>query len=171
MGVQLSDKLATINPAYTNKVDSAHLYNPKFHLHALDFRLRRLTYTSAMRIRSYIKKGMPSYQAFLKTQTHLLEVGKAYSEALAVKWYYERLESVTHKDYQTLLYKIGALHSLKTIRNDAEWFLEEGYLGSTKSKAIRQRIERLSSELRPHIGTLVDGFGIPENLITAPIAT
>ncbi len=170
LGVQLSDKLATINPAYVNKVDSEHLYSPKFHLHALDFRLRRLTYTAAMRIRNYIKKGMPSYQAFLKTQTHLLEVGKAYSEALAVKWYYEKLASIPNGEYQVLLYKLGALHSLKIIRGDAEWFLEQGYMGSTKSKAIRQRVERLSSELRPHIGSLVDGFGIPNHLMTAPIA-
>ena len=170
LGTQISDKLATINPLYANKVDHEHLYNYKFHLHALDFRLRRLTYSAAMRIRDYIKKGMPSYQAFLKTQTHLLEVGKAYSEVLAVKWFYDRVNALPENEYQSLLLQLGALHSLKIIRKDAEWFLEQGYLGSPKSKAIRQRIERLSSELRPHINALVDGLGIPEKLMTAPIA-
>lgn len=167
---QLSDKLATINPVYANKVDREHLYNYKFHLHALDFRLRRLTYTAAMRIRNYIKKGVPSYQAFLKTQTHLLEVGKAYSEVLAVKWYYEKVHSLTDGDHKSLFYQLGALHSLSIIRKDASWFLEQGYLGSSKSKAIRQRIERLSSELRPHVNVLVNGFGIPDHLLNAPIA-
>ncbi|NKI30635.1 acyl-CoA dehydrogenase [Croceivirga thetidis] len=170
LGNQLNDKLTTINPLYVNKVDSEHLYNHKFHLHALDFRLRRLTYTAAMRIRNYIKKGMPSYQAFLKTQTHLLEVGKAYSEVLAIKWYYEKTRSITDDKYRDLFFQIGSLHSLNIIRKDAEWYLEQGYLGSAKSKAIRQRIERLSSELRPHIGSLIDGFGIPEHLLTAPIS-
>lgn len=170
LGKQLSDKIATINPAYANKVDSDHLYNPKFHLHALDFRLRRLTYTAAMRIRSYIKKGVPSYQAFLKTQTHIIAVGKAYSNVLAVKWYYEKVDSLPDSVHKTLLYRLGALHSLHVIRDDAEWFLEQGYLGSSKSKAIRQRVERLSSEMRPYINSLVDGFGIPNALITAPIA-
>lgn len=172
IGNQLSDKLTTINPLYSNKVDSGHLYNPKFHLHALDYRLRRLTYTAAMRIRSYIKKGMPSYQAFLKTQTHLLEVGKAYSEVLAIKWFYDTINDWPNADekYQSLFYKLGALHSLVAIRNNAEWYLEQGYLSATKSKAIRQRIERLSSELRPHILDLVNGFGIPANLLTATIA-
>ena len=167
---RFSDKLATINPAYSNKTDKAHLYNPKFHLHALDYRLRRLTDTAAMRIRSYIKKGVPSYQAFLKVQTHLLEVGKAYSEVLAVKWYYEFAATITDKKYSDLLYKIGALHGLTMIRKDATWFLEQGYLSSSKSKAIRQRVERLSTELRPHANSLVEGFGIPEDLLTAPIA-
>ena len=36
-----------------------------------------------MRIRGSVKKGMPSYQAFLKVQTHLLALGKAYSVELA----------------------------------------------------------------------------------------
>lgn len=167
---RFSDKLATINPAYSNKVDKAHLYNPKFHLHALDYRLRRLTDTAAMRIRGYIKKGVPSYQAFLKVQTHLLEVGKAYSEVLAMKWYYEFAAKVPKGKYSDLIYQLGALHGLTIIRKDATWYLEQGYLSSTKSKAIRQRVERLSTELRPHANSLVEGFGIPEQLLTAPIA-
>lgn len=171
LGSQLSDKLTTINPVYANKVDHEHLYNYKFHLHALDFRLRRLTYSAAMRIRNYIKKGIPSYQAFLKTQTHLLEVGKAYSEVLAIKWYYDQIHSLPKDEYQSLLLQLGSLHALSMIRKDASWYLEQGYLGSSKSKAIRQRVERLSSELRPHVHSLVDGFGIPQNLLTAPIAS
>ncbi len=170
LGTQLSDRFTTINPAYVNKVDSAHLYNPKFHLHALDFRLRRLTYSAALRIKNYIKKGIPSYQAFLKTQTHILELGKAYSDVLAVKWYYEKLEHLPEDSYRSLLYQLGALHSLAMIRANATWFLEQGYLGGTKSKAIRQRVERLSTELRPHVNALVDGFGIPEQQLAAPIA-
>ncbi|MGP1991171.1 acyl-CoA dehydrogenase [Zobellia laminariae] len=43
-------------------------------------------------------------------------------------------------------------------------------MGGTKSKAIRQRVERLCTELRPHIEVLVDGFGIPEHCMSAPIA-
>ncbi|UWX55493.1 hypothetical protein NYZ99_02940 [Maribacter litopenaei] len=65
---------------------------------------------------------------------------------------------------------MGTLYALYEIRKDASWYLEQGYIGSTKSKAIRQRVERLCTELRPHINVLVDGFGIPEHLVTAPIA-
>lgn len=167
---QLSDKLTAINPLYSNKVDAEHLYNPKFHKHAFNYRTRRLTYTLAMRIRSYIKKGVPSYQAFLKVQTHLLALGKAYSTELAYSIFSEFCAAVQDEDYRELLEKVGTLHALQQIHLDARWYLEQGYLGSTKSKAIRQRVERLSTELRPHIEVLVDGFGIPEHCLTAPIA-
>ncbi len=167
---QLSDKLATINPIYSNKVDSEHLYKPKFHKHAFDYRTRRLTYTLAMRIRSYIKKGMPSYQAFMKVQTHLVALGKAYAAELAYQTYCDFADGMPEGKNKELFKKLGALHALHEIRRDAEWYLEQGYIGSTKSKAIRQRVERLCTELRPHIGVLVDGFGIPEHCMSAPIA-
>lgn len=168
--IQINDKLTTIDPRYSNKVDAEHLYNPKFHKHAFDYRTRRLTYTLAMRSRDYIKQGMPSYQAFLKVQTHLLALGKAYSIELAYNTFADFTEQLTENKNKGLFEKLGTLYALHEIRKDAEWYLEQGYFGGTKSKAIRQRVERLCTELRPHIGVLVDGFGIPEHLMTAPIA-
>ncbi len=166
----LTDKLTAINPLYSNKVDTDHLYNPKFHLHAFDYRTRRLTYTIAMRIRDYVKKGVPSYHAFLKVQTHLIALGKAYSCELAYDTYVRFTSTISDKKNRMLFQKLGVLYALHEIRSDASWYLEQGYIGSAKSKAIRQRIERLCTELRPHMSSLVDGFGIPEHLITAPIA-
>jgi len=170
LSTQLSDKLTTINPLYANKVDADHLYNPKFHKHAFSYRTRRLTYSLAMRIREYIKKGVPSYHAFLKVQTHLLALGKAYSCELAFDTFISFTEKLKDKKHQELFEKISALYALHEIRSDAAWYLEQGYIASSKSKAIRQRVERLCTELRPHIEVLVDGFGIPDHLITAPIA-
>tara|TARA_R110002051_G_scaffold159536_2_gene230939 strand:+ start:62794 stop:65028 length:2235 start_codon:yes stop_codon:yes gene_type:complete len=170
LSTQLSDKLTTINPIYANKVDADHLYNPKFHKHAFSYRTRRLTYSLAMRIREYIKKGVPSYHAFLKVQTHLLALGKAYSCELAFDTFISFTEKMKDKKHQELFEKISALYALHEIRSDAAWYLEQGYIASSKSKAMRQRVERLCTELRPHIEVLVDGFGIPEHLITAPIA-
>jgi acyl-CoA oxidase len=167
---QLSDKISTINPLYSNKVDKAHLYNPKFHKHAFDYRTRRLTYTLASRIRGYIKKGMPSYQAFLKVQTHLIALGKAYAAELAYNAYADFVDEMPEGINKDLFTKLGTLQALHEIRSDAEWFLEQGYFSGTKSKAIRQRVERLCTELRPHIGVLVDGWGIPKECLSAPIA-
>ena len=170
VSTQLSDKLTTINPLYANKVDKEHLYNLKFHKHALDYRTRRLTYTLAMRIRAYIKKGMPSYQAFMKVQTHLIALGKACAAELAYKTYSNFVDRMPEGKNKALFQKLGTLHALHVIRKDSQWYLEQGYISGTKSKAIRQRVERLCTELRPHIGVLVAGFGIPEHCMSAPIA-
>jgi len=171
LGMQISDKLTTTNPVYSNKVDKDHLYDMKFHKHAFNYRTRRLTYTLAMRIRDFIKKGIPSYQAFLKVQTHVLALGKAYSCELAYNTYCDFVEEIKDEKNKSLFTKLGTLYALHEMRKDAEWFLEQGYIGGTKSKAIRQRVERLCTELRPHIGVLVDGFGIPNHCLSAPIAS
>lgn len=171
IGGQIKDKLASINPVYVNKVDKDHLYDPKFHQHAFDYRTRKLTYSVAMRIKDYIKNGVPTYQAFLKVQTHLLALGKAYSCELAYRTFVAHTETIKDIKYKKLFTQLGTLFALHEIRQDAHWYLEQGYIGSTKSKAIRQRVERLSTEFRPHIEVLVDGFGIPDHCLTAPIAS
>ena len=171
VGSRLTDTLSTINPLYTNNVDKEHLYSEKFHKHAFDYRTRRLTYTIAMRIRGYIKKGVPSYQAFLKVQTHLLALGKAYSVELAYDTFTNFVATIEDEKYRALFQKLGTLYALNEIRNDASWYLEQGYISGTKSKALRQRVERISTELRPHINTLIDGYGIPTHCMNAPIAT
>ncbi|WP_298484324.1 acyl-CoA dehydrogenase [uncultured Maribacter sp.] len=167
---QINDSVTTANPIYTNKVDKDHLYDPEFHKNALNYRTRRLTYSIAKRIQGYIKKGIPSYQAFLKVQTHLISLGKAYSIAIAYESYYNSITEIKNEKYAYLFKKLGVLYALHEIRIDASWYLEQGYIGATKSKAIRQRVERLSTELRPHINALIDGFGIPEYCLTAPIS-
>lgn len=171
LGSRLGDTLSTFNPVYTNNVDKAHLYSTKFHKDAFDYRTRRLTYTIAMRIRDYVKKGMPSYQAFLKVQTHLLALGKAYSIELAYNTFVDFTSTVEDEKNRMLFEKLGTLYALHELRQDASWFLEQGYISGAKSKAIRNRVERLSTELRPHIGVLIDGFGIPDHCMNAPIAT
>ncbi len=170
LGARIEDKLSTINPVYTNNVDKDHLYSVKFHKHAFDYRTRRLTYSIAMRIRDYVKKGIPSYQAFLKVQTHLLTLGKAYSVELAYTTFVDFTDTIKDKKNRLLFQKLGVLYALHELRKDASWYLEQGYISGTKSKALRQRVERLSTELRPHIEVLIDGFGIPEHCMEAPIA-
>jgi len=171
LGTQIGRRWAAVNPLYTNKVDKDHLFSPKFHSHALKYRTQRLTYTLAMRLRDYTRKGMSSYQAFLKVQSHLLILAKAYSAELAYGYYLEFTEGIREEKYRQLFHKLGTLYALHELRTDAGWYLEQGYLGSAKSKAIRNRVERLCTELRPHIAALVDGYGIPESCLQVPSNT
>lgn len=169
LGTQLSDRLTTFNPIFTNKTDKDHLYDSEFHVNALEYKRRRLTFSVASRIQNYTKKGIPSYQAFLKVQTHLVELGKAYSEELSYKAFLDFTKTIQSNDLKFLFDKLGTLFALSEIHDNAAWYLEQGYISGTKSKAIRNRVERLCSELRPHVNTLVDGFGIPNSCITTPI--
>ena len=52
---------------------------------------------------------------------------------------------------------------------DRAWFLESDYLETGKSKAVRREVIELSAELAPHAVTLVQGFGIPDPTVRAPL--
>ncbi|RNL93356.1 acyl-CoA oxidase [Sinomicrobium pectinilyticum] len=170
VGTQLSDRLATFNPLFTNNTDKEHLFNPDFHLEAFHYRVRRLTFTAASRIRRYVKKGIPPQQVSLNIQTHLIALGKAYGVMLSYEIFADFVKQIADEKMQFIFRKLGTLYALHHIRENAAWYLEHGYISGNKSKAIRQRVERLCTELRPHVVSLVDGFGIPEHCMTAPIS-
>src|SRR5690606_36653310 len=115
---QLSDRLTTFNPIFTNKTEKDHLYDSDLHLNALEYRRRRLTFSVASRIQKYTKKGIPSYQAFLKVQTHLVELGKAYSEELSYKAFIEFTKTIQSNELKFLFDKLGTLFALREIHDN-----------------------------------------------------
>jgi acyl-CoA oxidase len=58
---------------------------------------------------------------------------------------------------------------MATIEADRGWFQEHGRISSTRAKAVTRAVNRLCAELRGHAGALVDGFGIPDEVLGAPI--
>lgn len=70
-----------------------------------------------------------------------------------------------------MLDRLCALYALSTIERDRGWFLEHGRISAPRSKAIPRAVNRLCGEVRPDAALLVEAFGIPENLIAAPIAS
>jgi len=48
--------------------------------------------------------------------------------------------------------------------------MEHGRLTPARSKAVISTVNDLCVELRPHAETLVHGFGIPDEVLAAPIA-
>ncbi|TRZ45794.1 acyl-CoA dehydrogenase [Robertkochia solimangrovi] len=169
IGTSLSDKMATYNPLFINNTDKSHLYDTEFHLEALVYRRRRLTFSAASRIRKYLKRGLPAQQAFLNVQTHFITLGQAYADELAYEAFLLFTKSIDDSDYKELFEKIGTLSALNTLHEHADWYLEHGYFSSGKSKAIKRRRERLCSELRPYVNSLAEGFGIPEGLLAAQV--
>ncbi|UOB18990.1 acyl-CoA dehydrogenase family protein [Abyssalbus ytuae] len=169
ISTQVTDTLITFNPLFTNKYDKEHLFDHNFHQEAFQYHTRRLTFSAAMRLRGFIKKGLPPSHSFLKVQTHLVALGKAYATQLSYELFNKHIQNIPDENLKSLFSKTGTLYALNSLYDNAAWYLEHGYISANKSKAIRQRIERLCTELRPHVNVLIDGFGIPEQCLTSPI--
>ncbi len=158
------------NPYVVRQTDREHLESRNFYVSAFHFRTRRLVSTLGQRLRAYIKSGMSSYQAGLLCQTHMIEAAEAYVEQLIVDESLKRVDGLAAGPTADLLEGTILLYAMHTIESHRGWYMESDYISGQKSKAIRKLVDTLCAELRPEVGVLVDGFGIPDGLLGAPIA-
>ena len=61
------------------------------------------------------------------------------------------------------------LYTLADLESDRAFFMEHGRLAGPRCKALTREVNRLCNEARLGAGALVDAFGIPDEVIGAPI--
>ena len=144
--------------------------DPEFHLSAFRYRERDILTSAAKRLQKYLDAGMNSFDAFNQCQYHMLNVGKAYTERFVLEQFVLQVERTEDPDLQRVLKKLCALYALSQIEKNKGWYLEQGYLEGTKTKAIRKQVNQLCWELRQEAVPLVDAFQIPDACLAAPIA-
>ncbi|RIJ77349.1 acyl-CoA oxidase [Nakamurella silvestris] len=132
-------------------------------------RADRLLHTLAARIQAASKEGVSPGEIADRTQNHLLRAARAHVERVVLETFVATINGVTDPAVKSLLVQVCDLHALSEIERDASWFLENGRMSGAQSKAVRDSVDQLCAELRPHAGLLVDAFGIPQEWITAPI--
>ncbi len=169
LGSKIGNVIAEYNPYFTHNTGIEHLMSAEFHAEALKYREKKILISLSERMKDYLKKRFGPYDAFLKCQTHMITLAKAYIERLTYremikKW--ELLEDSAEKD---MLQKITTFYALNCIYEDKGWFLETDYMDGTKTKAIRRILNKLIQELRPEVDALVDAFGISNETLNAAI--
>ncbi|MGB3547873.1 MAG: acyl-CoA dehydrogenase [Saprospiraceae bacterium] len=170
LGRRISTVVMEQNPVAVRQTDRAHLTHPDFYQTAFHFRSRRLTASLAQRLRAYIKDGLSAYEAGLRCQTHMMKAAEAYVEVLVIDQFRAAVERLPEGGERKILDKLCQLYALHTIEGHRGWYLEQGYLAGQKSKAVRKAVEVLCAEVRPEAAGLTAAFGIPDELLAAPIA-
>ena len=169
LGTQLGQKFSEYNFTYTRNTSVEHLRDRGFHLEALKYREKKLLYTVANRLRDYRKKRVDTYQAYLKCQIHMIELAKAYVERLALRNFASVINKQPDGKAKDMLNLMADLYAVETILEHKGWYLENDYMDGSKTKALRRLKQKLYQEVRPQATTLVEAFGIPEELLGAKI--
>jgi acyl-CoA oxidase len=157
------------NPFIVRNTDEKHLLDPEFHINAFRYRERSILTSAAQRLKSYIDEGIDSFDAFNKCQHHLVHVGHAYVERVVLEEFQKSIDQLSDDSCKNVLHKLCGLFALSQIEKNKGWFLENGYLGGTKTKAIRKMVDQLCSQIREEAVPLVDSFDIPRTCL-GPIA-
>ncbi|MFK7806179.1 MAG: acyl-CoA dehydrogenase, partial [Saprospiraceae bacterium] len=126
------------NPIAIRKTDSTHLLDHEFHLAAFEYREQTILISLVQRMRSLLNKRMDPYDAFLRCQTHMMELANAYVENLILKQTVKVVKEKATDQTLGTLSRVCSLFALSTIEQHKGWYLENGYLESYKTKAIRR---------------------------------
>jgi acyl-CoA oxidase len=158
------------NPIATRETSREHLRDRSFHLAALAHREEVLVRSCALRMKKRIKGEGGAHAALLAVQEHMVAAARAYVDHLALRWFEERAAKVTDERARAWLARLGDLHALSRIEEEAAWYLEDGYFEPAKARAVRKEVESLMAEIAPAARSLVDAFQIPDACLAAPIA-
>ena len=161
-------RIGEMNPVTRHQHDTRHLLDPVVHLELFRDRERDLLISAARRLKGRLDAGIDSFEAFVAVQDHLLTLAGAHAQRLVLESFQAAVAEAAGP-LAELLGQVCALYALWHIEQDRGWFLEQHYIDATKSKAIRAEVNTLLGQLRPHAMSLVDGFGIPDPLLAAPI--
>ncbi|NYJ75766.1 acyl-CoA dehydrogenase [Allobranchiibius huperziae] len=124
--------------------------------------------TLGMRLRKANKEN--AFQLFNNAQDHVLFAARTHIDRVILEEAQAAYTEMTGGPAKELLGRTLTLYALDSIEQDKAWFIEHGRLNTTRSRLVTATINELCGELRGHVTDLVDALGIPDELITAPIA-
>ena len=168
---EVATRLSELNPVVTRKTDPEHLRGLDFQQSAFQYRADRMLLSAGRRLQRRIEGDMDPFDAFVDVQDHLVQLAHAEAERVVLDRFSAFVETVDSEEVRASLDRLRQLFALARIEDNLDWFLEAGYVESTKAKAIRGAVNDLCDEVRPQAEALVDAFGIPDACLAAPIAT
>lgn len=163
---QIADRLVDALPG---RDEETKLLDRGWQLEMFAEREEHLVKSAAMRLRSLMDAREP-FDAFNWVQDHILTAAHAHVSFETLQCFVQAIAEVDDDDVRELLDAVCDLYALSVLEENRAWFMEHGFLDANRSKAIVGTVNGLCRDLRPHAEGLVDAFGIPDDLLLAPVA-
>jgi len=156
-----SSTVSQLNPVVTRNIGEDHLLSDDFQLAAFQYREEYSLRSLALRLNKRIKNGADSYDAFLATQVHLVDMATAYIERVVLNKFTSSINQQSNSALKPILKDLKNLFALHCIEKNRAWYLEHGYISGAKSLAINKLVLKLCKQLKAESKFLVDAFDIP----------
>jgi acyl-CoA oxidase len=145
------------------------LFDREYHLGLFRWREDHILSGAARRLRRGIGDGGDPFDVFNDAQDHVLAIARAHVHRELLESFCAAIERCDDAELRAVLEKVCDLYALSEIERDRGWFQEHGRISSTRSKMVTRAVNTLCAELRPLAEELVDAFGIPDEILAAPI--
>lgn len=160
---------AQANPIKARQGSADSVTSTEFLSGAFRFRMERLRFTLASRIRSGIGKGTDLFEVMNECQDHCVALARAYCEEKIYRCFRNRVESCPPGWDQEVLSKMFLLFSTSRLEADRGWFLEQGYINAKQSQGLRNQALTLCHELSTEANSIIDAFELPDKLAGVPL--
>lgn len=155
--------MQTIIDARQDSEEEGSLFNRGTQVKMFEEREEYLLSSVARRLQGKSRE-MSEFDAFNAVQDHVLHAATAHIDRVVLEAFIAGIDSCADEEARTLLDVVCDLYALTVIDADKAWYIEHRYLSTDRAKAVTRGINDRCRVLRPYAETLVDGFGIPEQL-------
>src|SRR5882762_381359 len=155
--------MQTIVDSRQDSEEEGSLFNRGTQVKMFEDREEYLLSTVARRLQGKSKE-MSAFDAFNAVQDHVLHAAGAHIDRVILEAFVAGIDATDNEEARDLLGILCDVYALSVIEDDKAWFIEHRYLSTERAKAVTRAINDRCRMLRPFAETLVDGFGIPEQL-------
>lgn len=165
-----AETLAALNPILSRQQDEGHLRDAEWQCSTFAYRERRLLGSVARRLKARLDAGADTFEAFRACQDHLLALAEAHVERVTLEAFRAAIAAEADMAVRMALEPLAQLYAMSRLEAHLDWYLEKGVFEAPKARAVRAQVNTLCGEIRPDAVAYVDGFGIPDDILAAPIA-
>lgn len=155
-------------PVIPSQLTSSILRTTQFQMDAFCLRERDLLSRFVMKVSQHQAEGQSKDYALMLSYQLAEDLGRAFSDRAMLQTFIDTEATISCGSLKNVLGLLRSLYALTCLEEDAA-FLRYGYLSTDNASAVRNEVQKLCSEIRPHALALVSSFGIPDAFL-GPIA-
>jgi acyl-CoA oxidase len=159
-----------ISDAVPTGDDESHALDREQQLELFRWREGHITASVAQRFKRGLDEDYDAFEVFRAVQDHAVAAGRAHLETVILEAFVAAIDACDEERLKAPLELVCDLYALQNLEADKGFFQEHGRLAAPRCKAITREVNRLCNEVRQQAAELTDAFGIPDQVLAAPIA-
>ena len=149
--------------------ETSDLLDRENQLELFRWREGHITAGIAQRFRRGLEAGYDPFEVFRAVQNHAANAARAHMERVVLEAFADGVQRTEPGPVKETLSRLCDLYALYAIEQDRGYLQEHGRLTGPRCKAVTREVNRLCDEIRGDAEALVDAFGIPDEVLRAPI--
>jgi acyl-CoA oxidase len=138
-------------------------------LELFHWREGHITASVAQRFKRGLDEDYDPFEVFRAVQNHAVAAARAHTERVVLEAFARAVDACEEGPVKDALGRLCDLYALHQIELDRGYLQEHGRLTGPRCKAVTREVNRLCDEVRGDGAALVDAFGIPDQVLRAPI--